>query len=326
MTTLTYKPGDVVVPSKTYRTDLHDNPRRSYVVLAAWEPERTNERVRQTLLLFPLSGSASQGMCRADARRGAMKAMRQAWEVDLATGDAGARYFSGPSKARLQQLFRERQQELVTSHAESDRPHPDIYQGDIPLLDEPRMPRERNLSSCALACREIREELKRAGVKGRDVKVRADNYAGGSSIRVTIMSLDVPYAVVEAAAKKHEHLRWDEYTQEILMGGNRFVHVDVDGAAQREVADAVRTSTSTSASREMSYLGCRIVEVYDGGRFVGFYSPDIGAAQQRTSPVLADMILAIYRARSGRDGARERLQAEIERLKAENERLRAARG
>ena len=73
----------------------------------------------------------------------------------------------------------------------------------------------------------IRKTLKaRYGWTGRDVSVVSDLYSMGSSIRIRIKNPAVPLAAVKAVADGHESVRYDEYSHEILSGGNRFVFVD----------------------------------------------------------------------------------------------------
>lgn len=69
----------------------------------------------------------------------------------------------------------------------------------------------------------IRVALKAKGISTRDVSVHTHNYAGGSSIRIRIKNPAVDVAVVKAAAITHESVRWDDFSGEILSGGNRFV-------------------------------------------------------------------------------------------------------
>lgn len=70
--------------------------------------------------------------------------------------------------------------------------------------------------------REIRKELK---IKFPGVKfsVRTKKYSGGSSISVSW--IDFPtVAAVEEITNKYESIRYDEYTGEILSGGNTYIH------------------------------------------------------------------------------------------------------
>ncbi len=93
----------------------------------------------------------------------------------------------------------------------------------------------------------IRQELKRKhGWTSRDVSVRADNYSMGSAIRVSIKNADVSKAIVQAVAEQHEDISRDDYSGEILSGGNRFVTVGYSHEAcnvlRARTIDAVRAA------------------------------------------------------------------------------------
>ena len=70
--------------------------------------------------------------------------------------------------------------------------------------------------------REIRKELK-AKFKGVKFSVRTKKYSGGSSISVSWV--DFPTVEeVEKITSKYKKVRYDEYTGEILSGGNTFIN------------------------------------------------------------------------------------------------------
>lgn len=70
--------------------------------------------------------------------------------------------------------------------------------------------------------KEIRKELK---IKFPGVKfsVRTKKYSGGSSISVSWTDFPT-VAAVEEITNKYESIRYDEYTGEILSGGNTYIH------------------------------------------------------------------------------------------------------
>jgi hypothetical protein len=73
----------------------------------------------------------------------------------------------------------------------------------------------------------IRKALKAThGWTSKHVSVVTHEYAGGSSIRISIKDPAVPLSAVKAIADGHESVRYDHYSGEILSGGNRFVFVD----------------------------------------------------------------------------------------------------
>lgn len=85
----------------------------------------------------------------------------------------------------------------------------------------------------------IRAALKARGWNARKVSVRASSYSTGSSIRVEIKSADVPLSIVEAIANGEEQIDRCGITGEILSGGNRFVTVQYDPAALRELVEPI---------------------------------------------------------------------------------------
>jgi len=88
------------------------------------------------------------------------------------------------------------------------------------------------MSNTAQAAAEIRTTLKREhGWSSRQVSVKSDLYANGSSIRIVIKDAAVPSTTVERVAKAHEHVRYCEMSGEILSGGNLFVDVSYAASA-----------------------------------------------------------------------------------------------
>ncbi len=81
----------------------------------------------------------------------------------------------------------------------------------------------------------VRKALKALGWGSRQVSVRSQNFAGGSSINVTLNDPDIPVAPVEAILRDVEDVRRCELTGEILSGGNTYTHV----RRSREALDAI---------------------------------------------------------------------------------------
>ena len=84
----------------------------------------------------------------------------------------------------------------------------------------------------------IRNGLKRAGIPSRAVSVRSSSFSMGSSIDISVKDISVRLDIVKAIAQQHEDVRRDEYTGEILGGGNRYVSVSYDSDALRSASDA----------------------------------------------------------------------------------------
>jgi hypothetical protein len=77
--------------------------------------------------------------------------------------------------------------------------------------------------------KEIRKELKALGIKPSQVSVTSDY----SSVNVRIKDLSINIEPIKTIAKKYESVRYCEYSQEILSGGNTFVFVEYDWEAIR---------------------------------------------------------------------------------------------
>ena len=72
---------------------------------------------------------------------------------------------------------------------------------------------------------EIRKALKAKGWGPKEVSVRCEFYSLGESLHVVIKSAAVPIEPVKEIAKTAEHVRYCQYSGEILGGGNTYVHV-----------------------------------------------------------------------------------------------------
>lgn len=113
--------------------------------------------------------------------------------------------------------------------------------------------------SPADAARQIRARLKAAGVPARAVSVRSESFSMGSAIRLRILDLSVPYAVVVAASSPEEKIDRDGYG-EILSGANRYVDLSIDSDAIKAAAALVEAMPEN----ERGYCGRR------------FYRCDVG--------------------------------------------------
>ncbi len=148
----------------------------------------------------------------------------------------------------------------------------------------------RTLTSSARAAKEIRDELRAAGVPARAVSVRSDNFSMGSSVNVEIKSLDVSYAVVEAGASKHDRVSRDGFG-EILGGGNMYVTVRVDDDAINAAAALVEAMPENARS----FMGRRIVPVSGGSHWSDrFHVPGINTHMRLET--IACAVLAIFKA------------------------------
>jgi hypothetical protein len=99
---------------------------------------------------------------------------------------------------------------------------------------------------------EIRATLKREhGWTARQVSVKSDHFAMGSSIDVIVKDPSISLPIVKAIAEPAESVRRCEITGEILSGGNRYLHVryshEVMEIIGRRYADAVQRAVNTIA-------------------------------------------------------------------------------
>lgn len=75
---------------------------------------------------------------------------------------------------------------------------------------------------------EIRKELKAMGYTSRQVSVRTKGAGYSDSIRITIKDVSIREKEIQAIADKYESIRYDEYSGEILSGGNLYIFVEYD--------------------------------------------------------------------------------------------------
>ncbi len=103
------------------------------------------------------------------------------------------------------------------------------------------------MAMSAETSKQIRANLKAAGLGARDVSVRNHSYSMGSSVRVQIRRAEVSLDLVSRIAMQSEQVSRDG-SGEILSGGNTFVHVgyepgalDAHTARAQAALDAGRT-------------------------------------------------------------------------------------
>lgn len=95
----------------------------------------------------------------------------------------------------------------------------------------------------------IRAELKaKHKWSSRDVSVKADHYAGGSAIRISIKNPAVPLAAVRAIASEHESISRDA-SGEILSGGNRYLDIGYSQDARAAIAAQHLPAVQAAAER-----------------------------------------------------------------------------
>ena len=95
----------------------------------------------------------------------------------------------------------------------------------------------------------IRGQLKKMGWSSRDVSIRANYYSMGSSIDVNIKNPRVSLEKVKKIAEQAEVIRRDDYSGEILGGGNRFVHVSYTSEAMQELCSKYLPAINIAVAR-----------------------------------------------------------------------------
>lgn len=119
----------------------------------------------------------------------------------------------------------------------------------------------------------IQNDLKAAGVKKSAYSIRVKNAGYSTSITIELKDLSIRIEKVEKIANKRESIRYDEYCQEILEGGNTFVNVRYDydalNAARAPFMEKAKELTNNPPAK---YSGVTIMEkgqkrlvfMYDG--------------------------------------------------------------
>jgi hypothetical protein len=88
---------------------------------------------------------------------------------------------------------------------------------------------ESSLGSYALSIADqIKKELKDMGYNSRRVGVRTKGAGYSDSIRITIKDVSIREDDIQKIADRYESVRYDEYTGEILSGGNLYITVEYD--------------------------------------------------------------------------------------------------
>jgi len=83
---------------------------------------------------------------------------------------------------------------------------------------------------------QMRGEFKAAGWNARKISVRTEYFSLGSAIHVTVRDASVDVAKAEEIAKGFESIRRDEYTGEILGGGNCYLHFGLSDEVKTTLA------------------------------------------------------------------------------------------
>lgn len=131
--------------------------------------------------------------------------------------------------------------------------------------------------------KEIRQVLKKElGLTNRDVSVV---YSRGSAINVKLKTVkSLPYKnKIKEVAQKHENIRRDYVTHDILRGGNTFVFVEVDWKFRDKLVKKIESEITKQITDDfLNDIGTNVIKVfkkYDvvkekGSKTNAFYVPD----------------------------------------------------
>lgn len=120
---------------------------------------------------------------------------------------------------------------------------------------------------------EIRKNLKKHGITSRQVSVRTKTYLLDKSIEIRIKDLKVSKKLVEAAAKKYEYIRWNDYTNDILAGCNTYVAVDFDYKVLKEKAEEFKETARKILEEKDKYEKDELMRLAEKEDLVVLYQP-----------------------------------------------------
>ncbi|EIV99897.1 hypothetical protein [Thermoanaerobacter siderophilus] len=120
---------------------------------------------------------------------------------------------------------------------------------------------------------EIRKRLKNHGITSRQVSVRAKTYTFDEAIDVRIKDLSVSKKLVETIAEEYKYIRWDEFTNEILNGGNIYVSVDFDYEALRKKAKEFTEVAKRILKERNKYKENELMRLAEKDDLVVLYQP-----------------------------------------------------
>lgn len=94
----------------------------------------------------------------------------------------------------------------------------------------------------------IRAELKKLGFNSKQVSVKSGNCGYSDYSHITIKDLSIDIKAVEKVCKVFNHVDYDEYTGEILSGGNTYIRVEYDYKALSDMMNAKMPEVEKIAS------------------------------------------------------------------------------
>ena len=122
---------------------------------------------------------------------------------------------------------------------------------------------EKKMSYYTLSNKElsqlIRKDLKKHGFLKKDYSIRVRDCTYDTSVSFRIKNPLVRISEIEEITKKYKSVYYDEYSQEILAGGNVYLHCQYESG----IFDAVTESLHQMAEKildSVTYTGMKIAE------------------------------------------------------------------
>ena len=84
----------------------------------------------------------------------------------------------------------------------------------------------------------IRAEIKKLGYNSKQVSVRSRICGYSDETRIEVKDLSCDIKAIEKACMKFESIDYDQYSGEILSGGNTYIFVQYDHAAISKATEA----------------------------------------------------------------------------------------
>jgi len=119
----------------------------------------------------------------------------------------------------------------------------------------------------------IREELKKHGITTKQVSVKSKYSGYESIINIIIKDLTINKKIIENIVKKYEKIRWDDYTNEILEGGNVFINIDFDYKVLKEKTEELIPLAQELIKKGKNYKAGECITVAKKDDLIILYSP-----------------------------------------------------
>lgn len=96
----------------------------------------------------------------------------------------------------------------------------------------------------------VKAAIKAAGIPTKAISVKTSYPGYEEVITITVKDVSIDLEDVKKIARPFESIDYDERCQEVLQGGNTFVRVRYDYAAEKEATDAIYNNLAIYAARQ----------------------------------------------------------------------------